>query len=204
MNSILEEKDVIVKGCDVWLDPKLKNNSQFFEGTIIDALSQLLNNSSETIENKENGCIDLFYWNDVLEHILDDEIDEHIRLIRKNMCENGILVTITPNRLVGPCDITQLFYPFGTKAQGFHFHEYSYFEVKKLFESHGFLLDQSVLVNPLHKNCYIFPISSFYTQIIEGIKFCTETITPILYPIKLRRILLQCLGTHITIFKKIS
>lgn len=129
VNSLLNEKNLSIKGCDIILGQHLKDNPQFdfYEGTFFDALNKINNES-----------IDVFYSNDVLEHICDDEINEHINLIYRKMAKNGIIITITPHRFIGPHDSTRLFFPHGTKAKGFHFCEYSYFEVKKLFVSHGF------------------------------------------------------------------
>ena len=138
VNSLLEEDGICIKGCDVYIEQKLKENSNFdlYEGTIYDAL-----------HNVDDSSIDIFYWNDVLEHILDDEIEEYVNLIYRKIAKNGIIITLTPNRLVGPSDITKYFCPPGTKAKGFHFHEYSYHEVKKLFLAYGFKNYSSILMH---------------------------------------------------------
>jgi hypothetical protein len=146
IRSLLEEKILCIKGCDVNIDEALKSNpsADLYEGAIYDAL-----------QKTADASIDVFYWNDVLEHILDDEIGEYLRLVYRKMSDSGIVVTITPNRLYGPCDVTRLFYPAGTKAMGFHFHEYTYSEVMKLYRQHGFAPSCSIAVNPMNRNYLI-------------------------------------------------
>jgi hypothetical protein len=151
----------------------------------------------------DDNSIDIFYWNDVLEHLLEDEVAQHIDLIYRKIADNGIICTITPNRFVGPCDITKTFCPHGTKAKGFHFHEYSYFEVKKLFESHGFCTDCSILMNPFNREFYIGTTSILGIKLIDFLRTFSESIAPLLYPIILRKVILYGLGCHVTVFRKL-
>jgi hypothetical protein len=215
-NSLLEENNIVIKGCDVYLDPKLKTEPRFnfFEGTIFDALSG--KNSLQDYRNDpvaymrerewviEDESIDIFYWNDVLEHLLEDEVDLHIDLIHRKMINNGIICTITPSRLVGPNDISQKFCPCGTKAKGFHFHEYSYFEIKKLFELHGFRTDCSILMNPLNREFYIGTTSILGISLIDFLRRIAESTALLLHPIILRKAILYGLGCHITVFRKVK
>jgi hypothetical protein len=187
INALLEEKHIHIKGCDAILNENLKNNSRLdlHEGTIFDSLQETGDES-----------IDIFYWNDVLEHILDDEINEYLKLIYHKMAYGGIIITITPNRLYGPCDVTRLFYPAGTKAKGFHFHEYTYAEVTKLFKVYGFTSFGNVVVNPITRNYLTTP------DVFCAIKWFMEKISPYIYPFLLRKILLQVSGCHVSVFKK--
>lgn len=190
VNSLLEENGIYIRGCDVFLEKQLKDNPKFdfYEGTIFDALSKV-----------DDASIDVFYSNDVLEHLLDDEINEYINLIYRKIADNGVIITFTPNRRVGPSDITRLFFPSGTKPKGFHFHEYSYFEVKKLFISHGFRSHSYILMN-LCKHYII--CCRCMGWLIELLRFIAESLSPWIYPIRLRRIYLYILGCQATIFGK--
>jgi hypothetical protein len=211
-SSLLEDKDVIIRGCDVYLDPKLKSNPRFnfHEGTLFDAPNEIDFSEDTNLsvnlgggrQDKKNTSIDLFYWNDVLEHLLEDEADQYVDLIHRKMTDNGIICTITPNKFIGPSDITKLFYPYGTKPKGFHFREYSYFEVKTIFESHGFREECCILMNPFNKEFYITVTSILGIKVIEFIRKIAESFAPMLYPLKVRKAVLLGLGCHITIFRK--
>jgi SAM-dependent methyltransferase len=189
IRSLLGDNSLHIKGCDVNIGGHLKNNPRFdlYEGAIFDALQQV-----------EDASIDLFYWNDVLEHILDDEIDAYLQLIYRKIATGGVVVTITPNRLYGPCDVTRLFYPPGTKAMGFHFHEYTYSEVVKLYRRHGFTPACSIAVNPI--SCNYFIISNLVG--VGGVKCLIEKIAPAIRPLLLKKRLLQVVGCHVSVVKQ--
>ena len=55
--------------------------------------------------------MDLFYWNDVMEHLPEDEMEETLRQIAKKLSPEGLLVTVTPSRGMGPHDITKMSSP---------------------------------------------------------------------------------------------
>jgi SAM-dependent methyltransferase len=80
----------------------------------------------------------LVYWNDVFEHICPDEIADYLAHIYKLLQPGGLLVTITPNWLLRPSDVTRSFCPLRTKARGLHFKEYRLAEVAKLLKHAGF------------------------------------------------------------------
>jgi hypothetical protein len=183
VNSLLDENNLLIKGCDIVLEQGLKNNPKFYfdEGTIFDALSKI-----------DDASIDLFYSDNVLEHILEDEIDEHINLIYRKMADNGVVITITPNCFMGPHDITRSFFPLGTKPKGFHFHEYSYFEMKKLFVSHGFKRHSYILTNLLTHRYLI--ACKCIGRLIEVLRFIAESLSPWIYPLILRKAILYTLG----------
>jgi hypothetical protein len=188
VKSLLEERNLHIKGCDVCLAEDLKNNPKLDlnEGTIFDSLHKIA-----------DASIDLFYWNDVLEHIPDDEIAEYLRLIYRKMSGGGIVITITPNRLYGPCDVTRLFYPAGAKAKGFHFHEYTYTEVEALFTAHSFTPSYSIAINPINRNYVIMN-----KLVGVGVKRLMEKLAPAVHPFLLKKILLQVAGCHVSVFKK--
>lgn len=80
----------------------------------------------------------LVYWNDVFEHICPDEIGDYLALIHQILQPRGMLVTITPNWLLRPSDVTRVFCPLRTEARGLHFKEYRLSEVTKLLKQAGF------------------------------------------------------------------
>ncbi len=84
------------------------------------------------------GQYGMVYWNDVMEHIATDEVDEYLVRIRKLLVDGGILITITPNWHMRPSDVTSNFYPPRTEAIGFHLKEYNLREVNTALRSAGF------------------------------------------------------------------
>lgn len=71
---------VHVSGCDVCLDRQLLGelSSCCIEKTLYAALGEL-----------KDGSVDLFYWNDVMEHLPEDEMEETLRQIAKNFHRRG-------------------------------------------------------------------------------------------------------------------
>jgi len=80
----------------------------------------------------------LVYWNDVFEHIPTDEIDDYLRDIHRVLDPRGWLITITPNWLLRPSDVTVDFCPPRTAARGLHLKEYRLGEVTRLLRRNGF------------------------------------------------------------------
>jgi len=84
------------------------------------------------------GRPSLVYWNDVFEHICPDEIADYLNKIYKLLIPGGSLVTITPNWLMRPSDVTGDFFPVRTEARGLHLKEYRLAEVTALLKRSGF------------------------------------------------------------------
>lgn len=127
ISAVSKLRGVNVSGCDVFVNKEyIKDHLNVSQGTIYDVLIALKDNS-----------IDVFYWNDVFEHILLDEIDFHIELIRQKLSDRGIIITITPNKLTGPSDITNAFEPKGSASKGFHFCEWTFKEVLAIYKKHN-------------------------------------------------------------------
>jgi SAM-dependent methyltransferase len=80
----------------------------------------------------------LVYWNDVFEHIPSDEIGDYLGHIHRLLAPGGVLVTITPNWLLRPMDVTGDFCPPRTQARGLHLKEYRLAEVTRLLREAGF------------------------------------------------------------------
>ncbi|MCA9133194.1 MAG: class I SAM-dependent methyltransferase [Planctomycetales bacterium] len=84
------------------------------------------------------GRYSMVYWNDVFEHIPQDEILDYLKIIYSLLGDGGILVTITPNWHMRPSDVTTQFSPPRTAAVGFHLKEYKLAEVCALTRQAGF------------------------------------------------------------------
>lgn len=80
----------------------------------------------------------MIYWNDVFEHICPDEIEDYLQKIHSLLLRGGTLVTITPNWLLRPSDVTGDFCPPRTDACGLHLKEYRLAEVSRLLKRAGF------------------------------------------------------------------
>jgi hypothetical protein len=174
-------------GCDTYIDRNyINSNLNVFEDTIYESLKKLDDNS-----------IDVFYWNDVMEHIPEDEVQEHINLLNKKMTPGGLIITITPNRLKGPCDITGYFEPHGTIAKGFHFHEYTFQEILTIFQKYNILNAYSVLGYVKSGWYILMPVW------IDKIKLFFEKIVIIL-PYIIKKIILVMAGYDVSILRKLN
>lgn len=84
------------------------------------------------------GRYSIVYWNDVFEHIPQDEILDYLQVIHGLLSNGGMLVTITPNWHMRPSDVTVKFCPPRTEAVGFHLKEYKLAEICELTHAAGF------------------------------------------------------------------
>lgn len=131
--EIIKIPNVQFCGCDVYITPSMKNimkeNSSIRvnEGTLYSDLSDMPDQS-----------IDLFYADNVFEHLLPDEVPAIMALLEKKVKKGGMLVLIIPNRYTGPHDISTYYLPQGHKATGFHFMELAYVEGIFMGIKHGF------------------------------------------------------------------
>jgi len=98
----------------------------------------LLGNLSEFDKDSLSNRPSLVYWNDVFEHICPDEIEDYLAKIHTLLVPGGSLVTITPNWLLRPSDVTGDFCPLRTEARGLHLKEYRLAEVSGLLKKTGF------------------------------------------------------------------
>lgn len=80
----------------------------------------------------------VIFWNDVLEHLGPDEVQSFVDHAHKLLAPGGVLVTITPNWLLRPSDVTAVFHPPRTQACGLHLKEYRLKEVARLLRRAGF------------------------------------------------------------------
>jgi SAM-dependent methyltransferase len=83
----------------------------------------------------EDGCVDVIYSNQLMEHIHPDDAMDQLKNIYRVLVKGGVYVCITPSRFSGPHDISRHFDDFAT---GFHLKEYTVRELRDLFLKVGF------------------------------------------------------------------
>lgn len=181
---------VNVCGCDIVIDfASFPDNAKVFEGGVYEVLSTL-----------PDASIDVFYWNDVFEHVPVDEINPLLEMIYSKLSPNALVITITPNWHMRPTDITCKFHPLGTEAKGFHFKEYTYNEVTNLLERHGLEVISSPYIYNLFAKKYIIDFSKI-AILNHKIKRMVEPIA-FLLPFFLKRYLILGFAFSTTIAKK--
>ena len=82
-----------------------------------------------------DNSADVLFSYQFLEHLHPDDIDAHFQLARRLLKPGGVYVFDTPHRFSGPHDISRY---FGTELVCFHFHEWTYREMRQLLKRHGF------------------------------------------------------------------
>ncbi len=140
------------------------------------------------------GAPTLVYWNDVLEHVAVDEAADYAAQIYKLLAPRGQLVTITPNWLMRPSDVTGDFCPWRTEARGLHLKEYRLAEVTRLLKRAGFRRVATPLATT-RKRVWVCG---------GGGRVVKQALEPVLDrgPVKLARLLCRGLGMSCTIATK--
>lgn len=177
VKAIYELDNIFVKGCDVYLNPSKKLDVPTIvldQNTIYNSLLQQADDS-----------IDIFYWNDLLEHIAPDEVSEHLALIYKKIKNKGLFITITPNWHLRPWDVTGFVHPRGTEAKGFHFKEYTYQSLTNIKLATGFIKFQSPMFYNPFTNRYLL-LSKNIALILHKFKYYLEPLAYLL-PYALKR-----------------
>ena len=80
----------------------------------------------------------LMFSNQLMEHLHPDDAREQLENVFNALMPGGRYLCITPNRLNGPHDVSR---GIDVVARGFHLHEYTYFELERLFKDVGFTAD---------------------------------------------------------------
>jgi len=110
-----------------------------FESLPVEHREQLLLGDFCSLDISDHlGRYGVVYWNDVMEHIATDEVDDYLVRIRQLLVKGGKLITITPNWHMRPSDVTANFLPPRTEAIGFHLKEYRMSEVRRALLNAGF------------------------------------------------------------------
>jgi SAM-dependent methyltransferase len=103
------------------------------------------------------GTVDLAYSNQLMEHLHPDDAAEQVAQIVAALRPGGSYMCLTPNRLLGPSDISQYFED--ELASGFHLREYSDTELRDLFLGAGFATVE--IVAAARGAMYRLPIAPF-------------------------------------------
>jgi SAM-dependent methyltransferase len=153
-------------------------------------LGDLRNIEPDSLSNRPT----LIYWNDVLEHIPPDEVAEYLSHIYRILAPGGLLVTITPNWLLRPSDVTGDFCPWRTEARGLHLKEYRLAEVTNLLRGAGF---RSVATPLFATHQRLYTHANGGRAIKERIEVWLERL-----PVKAARLLCRGLALSATIASK--
>lgn len=81
------------------------------------------------------GSIDIAYSNSLIEHLHPEDVTDQLQNIFDALAPGGAYVCITPNRVLGPHDVSK---HFDRVATGFHLKEYTIADLVKLFRQAGF------------------------------------------------------------------
>jgi SAM-dependent methyltransferase len=81
------------------------------------------------------GSVHVAFSNQLMEHLHPEDAYQQLQNIHRSLAPGGSYVCITPNRLYGPHDISGY---FDNVAKGFHLHEYTAAEMRRLFAAAGF------------------------------------------------------------------
>ncbi|MGH9381478.1 MAG: class I SAM-dependent methyltransferase [Thermoanaerobaculia bacterium] len=79
--------------------------------------------------------VDLAYSNQLMEHLHPDDAFAQLEAISQVLTPGGRYLCVTPHRFNGPHDISKF---FDLTATGFHLHEYTVGELRRLMRSVGF------------------------------------------------------------------
>jgi SAM-dependent methyltransferase len=81
------------------------------------------------------GSVTLAYSSNLMEHLHPDDAVDQLKSVYAALATGGKYICITPNRLLGPYDISRY---FDDLATGFHLKEYTFTELGGLFQKAGF------------------------------------------------------------------
>jgi SAM-dependent methyltransferase len=82
------------------------------------------------------------FSNQLMEHLHPEDAVAQLRNVHKALAPGGKYFCITPSALSGPHDISRY---FDDVATGFHLKEYTYHELRRLFDDVGFTKTQAML-----------------------------------------------------------
>ena len=131
--SFLKYHNVRIMGCDVVLYDSVKELMQQFP----DRISVDENTFYDSLQNLPDESIDIFYADNVFEHMFPDEFPAIMSLLTRNLKHGALLFLFIPNSINGPHDVSTYFTKMGSKAYGFHFMEQTYHEVTESYKQYG-------------------------------------------------------------------
>lgn len=132
--SVLEEFEYVsVCGCDMVQYPSLERLANKYGKRFSFERTSLYRH----LQKMEDESIDVFYADNVFEHLFPDEFDTIMKLMMKKLKKSAVCYLVIPNRYSGPHDISGKYLPFGARAEGFHFMEKTQEEVNKEYKKYG-------------------------------------------------------------------
>ncbi len=111
-----------------------------------------------------NNSINVAYSNQLMEHLHPDDAYEQLQNVYRVLSYGGKYICITPNRLLGPHDVSKYFDKIAT---GFHLKEYTSTDVHSLFRKVGF---SKIDIYTQKKD----PIKKLSSSLIIGCEKCLE------------------------------
>jgi len=100
--------------------------------------------SSGPVREIADRSIDVIYSCHFIEHLHPEDLEDHLRDARRMLKPRGLYVCVTPNRILGPHDVSK---HFSRVARGLHLQEYSHNSLRRTMRAHGFS-DVQVLRRP--------------------------------------------------------
>lgn len=81
------------------------------------------------------GSVNVAYSNQLMEHLHPDDVRTQLVNLYRALAPGGAYVCITPNRLIGPHDVSR---GFDREATGMHLREYTNLDLSSMFREVGF------------------------------------------------------------------
>ena len=161
IDASLEHKKLVGIDVSPAILPRQLGNIEFVPGNVI--------NFSIDYE------FDVVFSDNIIEHIALADLRTHLQSVKNAMAQGGTLIIITPNRLFGPSDVTNIIdcsYTNQIGALGGHLHETTYTELISMLKEHGFSSFKTVI--PIWRARQQFPnvrISPRFMHAIENRKY---------------------------------
>ena len=185
MGKLAKRKFVRYVGCDVYKSERAMSISRNFSNVKL-----VKGTLAYVIKKVKDSSVDVFYADNVLEHLMEDEVSVILSDLYKKIRRGGEIIAFMPNKYVGPTDISYMTLKMGERSAGFHFMEVSYAEWIKLFKNAGF---KPCAVSVVTKNNCIIEIPDWF-GILNIIKCTMEPLLGKIKDEKLRKKIFYRLG----------
>ena len=149
IRDIIEIPGIRYYGCDVALFPEVRAMCNSYKNLFLNERTLY----EDLLEMKDNS-IDVFYADNVIEHLLPDEADEIFKVLYRKIKRKGQLILFIPNWHNGPHDVSMYYLKRGNRATGFHFMEMSYGETIKFACGHGFKANYIIRSRKVEKDIF--------------------------------------------------
>ena len=165
-DMFMKYPNVSMKGCDVVIQAPVKELMRKYPGRLSVDEATLY----DSLKGIEDGSIDIFYADNVIEHMFPDEFPAILELLSRKLKVGALLFMFIPNSISGPHDISHRSLKMGQKAEGFHFMEMTYREVTEKFMKYG-IVHAYLIFKTLFKNYRCIKDSS---GILNRVKVAVE------------------------------